>query len=211
MEISQNLASVAHATTCTAAMIAIEPSSSFVPISLQRDVIDVHRSDESIPDRKKTHTLRTLSSTNGASLRSKVPQEKGLSLSDSFDRYSSFVDYLIFALLLRKTSVKTQPGNQFKRESNPTRAQVQIGSYQSFGISVCRVQLMREFETHFSSTQRSTLLPLILPSDVAGLYLDASELVCMYLSLSFISCNIVVFAALRSSDEIKEELNANSV
>ncbi|KAJ4434689.1 hypothetical protein ANN_23257 [Periplaneta americana] len=45
-EISQNLASVAQeTTTCTAAMIAIEPSSSFVPISLQRDVIDVHRSD----------------------------------------------------------------------------------------------------------------------------------------------------------------------
>ncbi|KAJ4446030.1 hypothetical protein ANN_12716 [Periplaneta americana] len=46
MEISQNLASVAQTTTCTAAMIAIEPSSSFVPISLQRDVIDVHRSGE---------------------------------------------------------------------------------------------------------------------------------------------------------------------
>ncbi|KAJ4430940.1 hypothetical protein ANN_19533 [Periplaneta americana] len=34
----------AQTTTCTAAMIAIEPSSSFVPISLQRDVIVVHRS-----------------------------------------------------------------------------------------------------------------------------------------------------------------------
>ncbi|KAJ4439255.1 hypothetical protein ANN_07375 [Periplaneta americana] len=43
-EISQNLASVAQ-TTCTAAMIAIEPSSSSVPISLQRDVIAVHRSE----------------------------------------------------------------------------------------------------------------------------------------------------------------------
>ncbi|KAJ4451198.1 hypothetical protein ANN_02658 [Periplaneta americana] len=43
-EISQNLASVAQTTTCTAAMIAIEPSSSFVAISLQRDVIVVQRS-----------------------------------------------------------------------------------------------------------------------------------------------------------------------
>ncbi|KAJ4442806.1 hypothetical protein ANN_04399 [Periplaneta americana] len=40
------LASVAQTTTCTAAMIAIEPSSSFVPISLERDVIVVHRSGE---------------------------------------------------------------------------------------------------------------------------------------------------------------------
>ncbi|KAJ4437000.1 hypothetical protein ANN_17132 [Periplaneta americana] len=32
----------------TAAMTAIEPSSSFVPISLQRDVVDVHRSEEPI-------------------------------------------------------------------------------------------------------------------------------------------------------------------
>ncbi|KAJ4432178.1 hypothetical protein ANN_20794 [Periplaneta americana] len=45
MEISQNLASVAQTITCTAAMTAIEASSSFVPISLQRDVIVVHRSD----------------------------------------------------------------------------------------------------------------------------------------------------------------------
>ncbi|KAJ4438464.1 hypothetical protein ANN_14409 [Periplaneta americana] len=45
-EISQNLASVAQTITYTAAMIAIEPSSSFVPISLQRDVIVVHRSGE---------------------------------------------------------------------------------------------------------------------------------------------------------------------
>ncbi|KAJ4447163.1 hypothetical protein ANN_09164 [Periplaneta americana] len=45
-EISQNLANVAQTTTCTAAMIAIDPSSSFVPISLQRDVIVVHRSGE---------------------------------------------------------------------------------------------------------------------------------------------------------------------
>ncbi|KAJ4442544.1 hypothetical protein ANN_04131 [Periplaneta americana] len=43
-EISQNLASVAQTTTCTAAMTAIETSSSFVSISLQRDVIVVHRS-----------------------------------------------------------------------------------------------------------------------------------------------------------------------
>ncbi|KAJ4447257.1 hypothetical protein ANN_09261 [Periplaneta americana] len=33
-------------TTCTAAMIAIETSTSFVPISLQRDVIVVHRTGE---------------------------------------------------------------------------------------------------------------------------------------------------------------------
>ncbi|KAJ4434380.1 hypothetical protein ANN_22940 [Periplaneta americana] len=41
----RKIASVAQTTTCTAAMIAIEPSSSFVPISLQRDVIVVHRSE----------------------------------------------------------------------------------------------------------------------------------------------------------------------
>ncbi|KAJ4431022.1 hypothetical protein ANN_19615 [Periplaneta americana] len=45
-KISQNLASVAQTTTCTAAMIAIQPSSSFVPISLQREVIVVNRSGE---------------------------------------------------------------------------------------------------------------------------------------------------------------------
>ncbi|KAJ4439745.1 hypothetical protein ANN_07873 [Periplaneta americana] len=44
-EISQNSASVAQTTTYTVAMTAIDPSSSFVPISLQRDVIVVHRSD----------------------------------------------------------------------------------------------------------------------------------------------------------------------
>ncbi|KAJ4434898.1 hypothetical protein ANN_23469 [Periplaneta americana] len=42
---SISLQSVAQTTTCTAAMTAIEPSSSFVPISLQRDVIVVHRSE----------------------------------------------------------------------------------------------------------------------------------------------------------------------
>ena len=45
-KISQNFASVAQTTTCTVAMTAIDPSSSFVPISLQRDVIVVHRSGE---------------------------------------------------------------------------------------------------------------------------------------------------------------------
>ncbi|KAJ4450684.1 hypothetical protein ANN_02113 [Periplaneta americana] len=44
-EISQNFASVAQTTTCTVAMTAIDPSSSFVPISLQRDVIVVQRSE----------------------------------------------------------------------------------------------------------------------------------------------------------------------
>ncbi|KAJ4434838.1 hypothetical protein ANN_23409 [Periplaneta americana] len=44
--ISQNFASVAQTTTYTVAMTAIDPSSSFVPISLQRDVIVVHRSGE---------------------------------------------------------------------------------------------------------------------------------------------------------------------
>ncbi|KAJ4434577.1 hypothetical protein ANN_23139 [Periplaneta americana] len=43
-EISQNFASVAQTTTYTVAMTAIDPSSSSVPISLQRDVIVVHRS-----------------------------------------------------------------------------------------------------------------------------------------------------------------------
>ncbi|KAJ4434525.1 hypothetical protein ANN_23087 [Periplaneta americana] len=41
-EISQNFASVAQTTTYTVAMTAIDYSSSFVPISLQRDVIVVH-------------------------------------------------------------------------------------------------------------------------------------------------------------------------
>ncbi|KAJ4447399.1 hypothetical protein ANN_09405 [Periplaneta americana] len=45
-EISQNFASVAQKTTYTLAMTAIDPSSSFVPISLQRDVIVVHRSGD---------------------------------------------------------------------------------------------------------------------------------------------------------------------
>ncbi|KAJ4439280.1 hypothetical protein ANN_07400 [Periplaneta americana] len=45
-EISQNFASVAQTTTYTVAMTAINPSSSFVPISLRRDVIVVHRSGE---------------------------------------------------------------------------------------------------------------------------------------------------------------------
>ncbi|KAJ4431115.1 hypothetical protein ANN_19710 [Periplaneta americana] len=45
-ENSSELAGVAQTTTCIADMIAIEPSSSFVPISLQRDVIVVHRSGE---------------------------------------------------------------------------------------------------------------------------------------------------------------------
>ncbi|KAJ4427637.1 hypothetical protein ANN_25285 [Periplaneta americana] len=45
-EISQNYASVAQKTTYTVAMTAIEPSSCFVPISLQRDVFVVHRSGE---------------------------------------------------------------------------------------------------------------------------------------------------------------------
>ncbi|KAJ4439256.1 hypothetical protein ANN_07376 [Periplaneta americana] len=44
-EIPQNFASVAQITTYTVAMTAIDPSSSFVPIPLQRDVIVVHRSD----------------------------------------------------------------------------------------------------------------------------------------------------------------------
>ncbi|KAJ4433626.1 hypothetical protein ANN_15936 [Periplaneta americana] len=35
-------------TTCTAGMIVIEPSSSFVPIPLQHDVIDVHRSADAV-------------------------------------------------------------------------------------------------------------------------------------------------------------------
>ncbi|KAJ4429732.1 hypothetical protein ANN_21936 [Periplaneta americana] len=43
-EISQNFARVAQITTYTVAMTAIDPSSSFVPIPLQRDVIVVHRS-----------------------------------------------------------------------------------------------------------------------------------------------------------------------
>ncbi|KAJ4445061.1 hypothetical protein ANN_06860 [Periplaneta americana] len=43
-EISQNFASVAQTTTYTVAITAIDSSSSFVPISLQRDVIVVHRS-----------------------------------------------------------------------------------------------------------------------------------------------------------------------
>ncbi|KAJ4441908.1 hypothetical protein ANN_11768 [Periplaneta americana] len=45
-EISQNFASVAQTTTYTVVMTTIDPSSSFVPISLQRDVIVVHRSGE---------------------------------------------------------------------------------------------------------------------------------------------------------------------
>ncbi|KAJ4435892.1 hypothetical protein ANN_18512 [Periplaneta americana] len=45
-EISQNFASVAQITTYTVAMTAIDPSSSFVPISLQRDVFVVYRSGE---------------------------------------------------------------------------------------------------------------------------------------------------------------------
>ncbi|KAJ4450070.1 hypothetical protein ANN_01477 [Periplaneta americana] len=45
-EISQNFASVAQTTTYTVVMTAIDPSSSFVPITLQRDVIVVHRSCE---------------------------------------------------------------------------------------------------------------------------------------------------------------------
>lgn len=46
MKISQNLASVAHTTTYTATIIALEPSSSFIPITLQCDVIDVNWSGE---------------------------------------------------------------------------------------------------------------------------------------------------------------------
>ncbi|KAJ4430996.1 hypothetical protein ANN_19589 [Periplaneta americana] len=42
----KNLANRAHTTTCTASMMAIESSSSFVPILLQHDVIDVHWSGE---------------------------------------------------------------------------------------------------------------------------------------------------------------------
>ncbi|KAJ4434153.1 hypothetical protein ANN_16473 [Periplaneta americana] len=45
-EISQNFASVAQTTTCTIAMTAINPSRRFVPNSLQRDVIVVHRTGE---------------------------------------------------------------------------------------------------------------------------------------------------------------------
>ncbi|KAJ4441937.1 hypothetical protein ANN_11800 [Periplaneta americana] len=45
-EISQYFASIAQTTTYTVAMTVIDPSSSFVPISLQRDVIVVHRSAE---------------------------------------------------------------------------------------------------------------------------------------------------------------------
>ncbi|KAJ4452252.1 hypothetical protein ANN_03770 [Periplaneta americana] len=45
-EISQNFASLAQITTYTVAMTAIDPSSSFVPIPLQPDVIVVHRSGE---------------------------------------------------------------------------------------------------------------------------------------------------------------------
>ncbi|KAJ4434975.1 hypothetical protein ANN_23547 [Periplaneta americana] len=44
-KISQNFASVAQTTTYKVAMTAIDPSSTFVPISLQRDVIVVYRSD----------------------------------------------------------------------------------------------------------------------------------------------------------------------
>ncbi|KAJ4445153.1 hypothetical protein ANN_06954 [Periplaneta americana] len=43
-EISETLPSVVQTITCTAAMTAIEPFNSFVPISLQCDVIVVHRS-----------------------------------------------------------------------------------------------------------------------------------------------------------------------
>ncbi|KAJ4451027.1 hypothetical protein ANN_02463 [Periplaneta americana] len=43
-EISQNLANIAQTNNLYGAMLAIEPSSSFVPISLQRDVIDADRS-----------------------------------------------------------------------------------------------------------------------------------------------------------------------